>query len=229
MKIFADGADIRSMREALRTYEVDGFTTNPTLMSQAGIPDYLEFATKAASEFCSTPISFEVFSDIFGEMYEQALKLNSLGDNVYVKIPITNTRGETSSGLIRHLSNLGIKVNVTAIFTTEQATTAYNAINHSTPSVISVFAGRIADTLLDPEPIMREVSTICDSDNCELLWASAREMFNILQADRSGCDIITLPHGVLSKFNLKGKNLKEYSLETVDTFYQDAKSSGFKL
>ena len=229
MKIFADGANINHMKDALLVHKVDGFTTNPSLMVQAGISDYLEFATKAVSEFHATPISFEVFSDEFDEMHEQALKLNGLGDNVYVKIPVTNTRGESSCELIQKLSTDHVKVNVTAIFTLDQVAEVYDSIDHSTPSIISVFAGRIADTLRDPEPIMRQAATICNSDSCELLWASTREAVNILHAARSGCDIITVPDSILDKFPLRGKDLKEYSLDTVKMFFNDATSVGYSL
>ena len=229
MKVFADGADIQRMKEALLTHKVDGFTTNPSLMVKAGISDYLEFAKKAVSELSPLPISFEVFSDEFDDMYDQALILSDLGDNVYVKIPVTNTKDESSYGLIRSLSQSGVKVNVTAIFTEEQVVGAYDSIDHSTPSVISVFAGRIADTLRDPEPMMRQAAAVCSSNNCELLWASTREAINILHASRSGCDIITVPDNILYKFSIKGKSLKEYSLETVKMFFRDASSAGYSL
>jgi len=229
MKIFADGADIESMRHALDTYKVDGFTTNPSLMVKAGVEDYFDFAQRAVSEFNPLPISFEVFADEFDEMYEQAMKLSGLSGNVYVKVPVTNTKGISSCELLRSLSGDGVKVNVTAVFTLEQVKDVYEAIDHNTPSVVSIFAGRIADTLIDPEPIIQHAAQICKATNCEVLWASARELINIYHAYRNGCDIITLSHNILQKLDLKDKDLQEYSLETVKMFFQDALSVGYSL
>ena len=228
MKIFADGADIQAMEEALNKYHVSGFTTNPSLMVKAGVENYLEFAEKALDKF-DVPISFEVFSDDLGEMYHQAIKLSSLGKNVYVKIPVTNTKGESSEGLVKALSNEGVKVNVTAIFTTEQVQRFYDIINHDTPSIISVFAGRIADTLRDPTDTMKEAVKICKHPNCEVLWASARQVLDVLKAKESGCDIITLFYDFIKKFKLIDKDLEQFSLETVKMFYEDANKAGYSL
>lgn len=228
MKIFADGADIASMEKVLNKYHVSGFTTNPSLMVKAGVENYLEFAQEAVSKF-NVPISFEVFSDDFEEMYNQATKLNSIGKNVYVKIPVSNTKGYCSASLVKSLSDEGVKVNVTAIFTTEQVEKFYNIINHNTPSIMSIFAGRIADTLRDPVYTVKEAVTICKHPNCEVLWASARQVLDVLKAKQSGCDIITLFYNFIEKFDLIDKNLDEFSLDTIKTFYEDARKAGYSL
>ena len=223
MKIFSDGADIQSMKsnESL----VDGFTTNPTLMVKAGITNYLDFAKQAVSEF-SKPISFEVFSDDFDEMYDQALILDGLSNNVYVKIPITNTKGESSSDLLKDLSNKQVKINVTAVFTQSQIESVYKNLNKDIKSILSIFAGRIADTNIDPEPLVT-FATQNKINNCEVLWASTREVFNIFQADRCNCDIITVAPNLIEKWKkLESKDLNEFSLDTVKMFYSDAQQAG---
>jgi len=226
MKIFSDGADIQSMKsnESL----VDGFTTNPTLMVKAGITNYLDFAKQAVSEF-SKPISFEVFSDDFDEMYDQALILDGLSNNVYVKIPITNTKGESSSDLLKELSNKQVKINVTAVFTQSQIESVYKNLNKDIKSILSIFAGRIADTNIDPEPLVT-FATQNKINNCEVLWASTREVFNIFQAERCNCDIITVAPNLIEKWKkLESKDLNEFSLDTVKMFYSDAQQAGYSI
>ena len=226
MKIFSDGADIQSMKsnESL----VDGFTTNPTLMVKAGITNYLDFAKQAVSEF-SKPISFEVFSDDFDEMYDQALILDGLSNNVYVKIPITNTKGESSSDLLKDLSNKQVKINVTAVFTQSQIESVYKNLNKDIKSILSIFAGRIADTNIDPEPLVT-FATQNKINNCEVLWASTREVFNIFQAERCNCDIITVAPNLIEKWKkLESKDLNEFSLDTEKMVYSDAQQAGYSI
>lgn len=228
MKIYADGADLESFKQLNEI--ADGFTTNPTLMAKAGITNYMKFAEELLS-FISKPVSFEVFSDDFEEMRDQAKKLHALGDNVYVKIPITNSMGESSTDLIRELSATGVKVNVTAVFTISQILETYSAVDQDTPSIISVFAGRIADTLQDPVPtILFAKRSINRPKLCEVLWASTREVYNIHQAERAMCDIITVSPDLLKKYNkLKNYNLEQYSLDTVKMFKNDAEKAGFVI
>ena len=226
MKIYSDGADISSMNK-INNY-VDGFTTNPTLMLKAGIKDYLDFAKQITSQF-DKPISFEVFSDDFDEMYDQALTLSSLSDNVYVKIPVTNTKGNPSYELINKLSHENVKVNVTAVFTFNQIFKINQVLNEKEKSIISIFAGRIADTGIDPRPY---VSYACNNkvENCEILWASTREVLNIYQAKKCGCDIITVAPTLIEKYNkFKDKHLDKFSLNTVKEFYEDAKKAGYTI
>ena len=217
----------------LKAYEkgvVSGFTTNPTLMRKSGITDYLGFAKEALSQIKDMPISFEVFSDDIVEMEKQAFKLRDLGENVYVKIPVTNTKGIHTYDLISKLTNNDVKVNVTAIFTEEQVKNVSENICNGTPGVISIFAGRIANTGVDPEPLMKNaVSLNSDNPEKEILWASPREALNVVQADRCGCDIITVTPDILDAMNSFGKDLDEFSLETVKMFYNDALEAGFKL
>ena len=231
VKIYADGADKNSLLELAKKWWVAGFTTNPTLMKKAGIQDYKAFALDVLSEIKDRPISFEVFSDDFDEMRTQALDIASWGENVYVKIPITNTKGESSVPLVKELSHAGVKLNVTALFTLRQVTDTAEALKGGAPSVISVFAGRIADTGRNPTPIMEMALAICqDADpNIELLWASPRELYNIIEADRAGCHIITVSHDILAKLGSLGKDLNEFSLETVQMFFNDAQKAGYKL
>jgi transaldolase len=233
VKLFADGAVISEMVDCYNNGTVQGFTTNPTLMRQAGIEDYESFAKEALEKIPDAPISFEVFSDDFPDMHRQALKLNELASNVYVKIPITNTKGESSLPLVQSLVLHGVKVNVTAIMTANQVRDLAPVLSAGVPSVVSVFAGRIADSLRDPEPIMREcrlhLSYYKLEHKAELLWASCREVYNIKQADDCGCQIVTVSPSILKKLKLKGKDLKEYSLETVQMFYDDASQAGYKL
>ncbi len=230
IKIFADGADIQEMVAAYQSKSVSGFTTNPTLMKKSGIKDYVSFAKEALANITDMPISFEVFSDELNEMEVQAYKLNELGENVYVKIPVTNTKRDTTYNLIETLTSNGVKVNVTAIFTEEQIKNVASSILNKTPSVISIFAGRIANTGIDPEPIMRYAVDITkESPEKEILWASPREALNIVQAERCGCDIITVTPDILSAMKTFGKDLEEFSLETVKMFYDDACSAGFEI
>lgn len=230
IKIFADGADKKSMIEMAKNWRCQGLTTNPTLMAKSGITDYKTFALDILSEIKDKPISFEVFSDEFDEMKRQALEIASWQNNVYVKIPITNTRGESSCDLIKELSHNGVKINVTAIFTSNQVNNAFNALKGGEPSVISIFAGRIADSGVNPTPIITGALNTCFSEKqIEILWASPRELYNIIEAEKSGCHIITVAHDLLNKLHLFGKNLEEFSLDTIKMFYEDGKKAGFKL
>ena len=230
IKLFADGADKAQILQAQANPLIKGFTTNPTLMRAAGVKDYETFAHEILKVVTDKPISFEVFADEFAEMERQAHKIAGWADNVYVKIPVTNTRRESSVGLIRRLAHSGVKVNVTAILTLQQVCDALTALSGGAPSVVSVFAGRIADTGLDPVPIMAEaVKIVSLYKSIELLWASPRELLNVFQANDIGCHIITATDGVLSKLKVVGKELDEYSLETVKMFYNDAAHSGYQL
>jgi transaldolase len=231
IKIFADGASLASMLEAAGDPRIAGFTTNPTLMRKAGVTDYLAFAKQVLAQIRDKPISFEVFADELPEMKRQALEIATWGENVYVKIPITNTRRETATPLVRELSAAGVKLNVTAICTLEQVRETVQALKGGAPSVVSVFAGRIADTGRDPVPLMKEALQICRAatSRIELLWASPRELLNIVQAAEVGCDIITVTPDLFKKLELVGKDLGTFSLETVQMFYRDAQAAGFKL
>lgn len=230
IEIFADGADRDTMLQMASKSFIKGLTTNPTLMKKAGITDYKKFATAVLQDIREKPISFEVFSDEFSEMERQALEISSWGKNVYVKIPVTNTRKESSYDLINRLSHSGVKLNVTALTTLSQVEHVANNLNKSVPSYISVFAGRIADTGIDPVPIMRAaVDLIKGSPNIQLIWASPRELLNIFQAESVGCHIITATNEILSKLDLVGKNLEEYSLDTVKMFYKDAVAAGYSI
>lgn len=230
IKVFADGADIGEMIKAYESGAVSGFTTNPTLMKKSGIKDYLQFAKDALLEIKDLPISFEVFSDDLDDMRRQAEILASLGENVYVKIPVTNTLGHSTSDLVKKLSSLKIKTNVTAIFTKEQIKTVIDSVVDQTPAVISIFAGRIANTGLDPIPFMKyAVDLSKDNPEKEILWASPREALNIIQAEDCGCDIITVTPDILSAMKTFNKDLGEFSLETVKMFYDDAVSAGFEI
>lgn len=229
-KVYADGADIKEMLRVHNEGFVKGFTTNPTLMKKSGITDYEKFAKDVLREITKAPVSFEVFSDEFPEMKRQALKLSKMAENVYVKIPITNSVGESSIPLIAELTEMGVKLNVTAIMTVQQVREISNVLTSSTPTVISVFAGRIADTGIDPVALMKEcVDILKGIDGTELLWASPREILNYYQAQEIGCDIITITPSLINKIKLKGKDLDEYSLETVQMFYNDACAVGYKL
>jgi transaldolase len=231
VKIFADGADLDSMIKAYRTQPfIKGFTTNPTLMRQAGVTDYEGFARKVLDAIPDRPISLEVFSDEFEEMRAQALKIAGWGSNVYVKIPVTNTRKQSSLPLIRSLASEGVKLNVTAILTLSQVRDVVANLNPKVPSYVSVFAGRIADTGVDPMPVMAaSVSLVATNPMAEVIWASSRELLNIYQADAVGCQVITASADVLKKVSLIGRDLEEYSLDTVKTFYADATKAGFKI
>ena len=230
IKLFADGADKAGMLEMARLPYISGFTTNPTLMRKAGVVDYQAFAREVLREIADRPISFEVFSDEFSDMERQARLIAAWGPNVYVKIPVTNTRREPAYALIRSLSQAGIKLNVTAILTLEQVREVGAALAGSTPSVVSVFAGRIADTGRDPVPLMAEaVELLRPYPRAELLWASPRELLNVFQAESVGCHIITATSDVLKKLTLVGKDLAEYSLDTVKMFHDDARHAGYSL
>ena len=231
VKIFADGADKKGMLDLYANPLIKGLTTNPTLMRKAGLTDFEAFARDILQGITDKPLSLEVFSDEFPEMRRQGLKINGWGKNVYVKIPITNTRGESALPLIKELSNEGVKLNVTAILTLDQVRGVAAALNPKTPAVVSVFAGRIADTGVDPTAIMVESKTILkDLPQAELLWASVREVLNIFQANDCGADIVTVPHDILAKaIKMAGQDLKELSLDTVKMFANDAKAAGFSL
>jgi transaldolase len=230
IKLFADGADKAGMLEMARLPYVRGFTTNPTLMRKAGVVDYQAFAKEVLQAIPDRPISFEVFSDEFAEMERQARQIAAWGPNVYVKIPVTNTRSEPAYGLIRRLSEARIKLNVTAILTLEQVREVAAALAGDTPSVISVFAGRIADTGRDPVPLMAAaLELVRPYPREELLWASPRELLNVFQADAIGCHIITATSDVLKKLTLVGKDLAAYSLDTVKMFHDDARQAGYTL
>lgn len=230
IKIFADGADRDGIVEMYGNPQIAGFTTNPTLMRKAGINDYRAFAQDILKEVPDRPISFEVFSDEFGEMERQAMEIASWGDNIYVKIPVTNTRGETSYELARKLSAAGVKINVTALMLLDQVRQVGAAVEDGAPCCVSVFAGRVADTGRDPVPMMAAaVELLRPYPNAELIWASPRELLNVFQADAIGCHIITVTNDVLKKLALVGKDLQQYSLETVQMFYTDAQAAGFDL
>jgi transaldolase len=230
IKLFADGAEKKSMLELYADPSIRGFTTNPTLMHKAGITDYQAFARDILSVITDRPISFEVFADEFDEMERQARIIATWGSNVYVKIPVTNTRRESACPLIHRLSHAGIKVNVTAILTLDQVSQVVEALAGGAPSNVSVFAGRIADTGVDPVPAMQEaVRMLRPHPQIELIWASPRELLNVFQADAIGCQIITATPDVLKKLSLVGKDLAEYSLDTVKMFADDAAKSGFTL
>lgn len=230
IKIYSDGADAQEIIKMDSENFVDGFTTNPTLMKTSGITDYLAFAKEVLSGVKEKSISFEVFSDELDDMYRQAIILRDLGDNVWVKIPVSNTKGEYTYPLIKKLSNEGVKLNITAIFTKEQIKQVYSSLNPEIKSIISIFAGRIANAGIDPEETMLYATDLVSGDeNIETLWASSREVFNIIQAERCGTDIITLTPGLIKGMKDLGKDLDQYSLETVKMFYDDAQESGFTL
>lgn len=230
IKIFADGANIVEMLEAYKNKSVDGFTTNPSLMKKAGVTDYEKFAKELLAQIKDLSISFEVFSDDFSEMERQARKIKSWGGNVYVKIPVTNTKGIFSGPLIEKLAKDGVQMNVTAVFTPEQVKKVSKVLQPNVPSIVSVFAGRIADTGVDPVPIMKQSAKILKSlPKCELLWASSRETYNVVQAQESGCQIITVTNEILKKLSMLGKDLNDVSLDTVKTFYEDSNKVGYKI
>lgn len=230
IKLFADGADLDGMVEMASKPYISGLTTNPTLMKKAGITDYVRFAKEVLKEIQTKPISFEVFSDDLDEMKIQGEKIASWGENVYVKIPITNTQGVSTRSVIKHLTEIGVKVNVTALMTSPQVAEVIEVLNPNVESCVSVFAGRIADTGRDPLPIIQEcISTLKVNSKSELIWASPRELLNVFQADGIGCHIITATNDILKKLDLVGKNLGEYSLETVKMFYSDASNAGYSI
>ena len=230
IKIFADGADKAGMLEMAKNPLIKGFTTNPTLMRKAGIQDYKAFAQDVLLNIPNLPVSFEVFSDEFVEMERQARLIASWGPNVYVKIPVTNTRGASSGLLIQKLSSEGIKLNVTALTHLRQVSAVAAYLDDVTPAYISVFAGRVADTGVDAFAVMRVAKYLVKfKPNIEIIWASPRELYNIFQADAAGVDIITVSNDILKKLPLIGKDLDEYSLDTVKMFYEDGKKAGFML
>jgi transaldolase len=230
IKLYADGANLDDMLAARASGKVSGFTTNPTLMRKAGVKDYAAFAKEVLAKIEDAPISFEVFSDDLPEMERQAREIATWGDNVYVKIPVTNTKGTFTGPIISSLSRDGVKLNVTAIFTLEQVHDVVQALDPATPSVISVFAGRIANAGLDPMPIMRaSVAIAAKLPKAEVLWASPREALNVLQAQECGCHIITMTPDLIKATSTFGKDLAEFSLETVQMFYDDAKAAGYSL
>ena len=230
VKIFADGADLDGIRKLAQNPLIKGFTTNPTLMRKAGVSDYAAFAGDMLDVIGGAPVSFEVFADGFDEMEAQALEIASWGDNVYVKIPITNTRGKSSVPLVGRLSAQKVQVNITAMMTLDQVRAVAEVLHEETPAVVSVFAGRIADTGVDPVPLMREAASILKSrPKAELLWASPRELLNIFHADEVGCHIITVTHDLLGKLSGVGKDLDQFSLETVEMFYRDASAAGYTI
>ena len=230
IKVYSDGAVLETMLKDLNSGLVSGFTTNPSLMKKAGITSYVGFAKEVLKDIKEFPVSFEVFADDIETMEKEAEKIASLGENVYVKIPVTNSKGESTVDLMKRLAAKGVKINATAIFTLEQVREVVGALKAGTPGIVSVFAGRIADTGVDPVPIMKEALSICrQKDGVELLWASPRETYNIYQADELGVDIITCTSDLIQKLSLNGKDLYEYSLETVQMFLRDSTSLGFKI
>ena len=230
IKLFADGADLAGIQEMAANPLIKGFTTNPTLMRKAGVTDYKAFALDVLGVVGGRPVSFEVFADEFGEMERQALEIASWGRNVNVKIPVTTTRGDFCGPLIERLSKAGVQLNVTAVMTLAQVRQIVSNLCAETPAIVSVFAGRIADTGRDPVPVMAEaVNILKEKPKAELIWASPRELLNVFQADSVGCQIITATNDILKKLSLVGKDLDEYSLETVEMFHKDAKSAGFRI
>jgi transaldolase len=231
IKIFADGADLEGIASLNAKPYIKGMTTNPTLMRKVGVADYEKFAREVLEVVKEKPISFEVFSDEFPEMRRQALMIGKWQENVYVKIPITNTRGDSALPLIAELSGKGVKLNLTAILTREQVEGVAKAVKRDVPCVVSVFAGRVADTGVDPMPLVKDsLAMLRDLPNAELLWASVREVLNIFQAAQCGCHIVTVPHDILDKVaKLGGMDLAELSLDTVRMFHKDAVAAGFKL
>jgi transaldolase len=230
VKIFADGADQSQMLEMYAKPYIKGLTTNPTLMRKAGVANYRAFARDILAHIGTKPLSFEVVSDEFADMERQAIEISGWGDNVYVKIPVTNTKGEPSYPLVRRLASRGVKVNVTALMTLRQVHDAVAVLNPEVPSYVSVLAGRIADTGMDPVPLMAAaVQMLATNPKAELIWASPRELLNIFQADGIGCHIITATADILRKLSLVGRDLEEYSRDTVQMFYDDARATGLSL
>jgi transaldolase len=230
VRIFADGADLPAIRKLAAEGYIRGFTTNPTLMHKAGVEDYRSFARALLAIVPDRPVSFEVLSDNFPEMEAEAREIASWGPNVYVKVPVTNTAGRPSYDVVRALSRSGVQVNVTAVLTVDQIRDTVRALEGGAPAQISVFAGRIADTGRDPLPTMRQgAALIASRPGVELIWASPRELLNLFQADEAGCDIITVTNDILQKLSTIGKDLDEFSLETVRMFFNDARKAGLVL
>ncbi|MCG1980102.1 transaldolase [Staphylococcus epidermidis] len=231
VKVFADGADIEEMKSAYKNQLVDGFTTNPSLMAKAGVTDYKAFAEEAVSEIPDASISFEVFADDLPTMEKEAEILKQYGDNVFVKIPIVTTTGESTLPLIKSLSSKQVRLNVTAVYTIEQVKAITDAVTEGVPTYVSVFAGRIADTGINPLPLMKEAVKVTHSkEGVQLLWASCREVYNVIQADEIGADIITCPADVVKKVNNNlGRDIGELSVDTVKGFAKDIQSSGLSI
>lgn len=231
IKIYSDGADRASLLEMNGNPKITGITTNPSLMKKAGITDYRGFCKEILTHVTEKPISFEVFADEIAEMKRQALEIKTWGKNVYVKIPITNSKGESTLPLVKDLSHAGVKLNITALFTIEQVKGTCDAVKGGAPAIVSVFAGRLADTGVDPMPLMRQSRELCVAagKDVELLWASTREVYNIVQAEEAGCHIITAPADIIKKMSGFGKTAVEMSLDTVRTFKADSEAAGFKL
>ncbi len=230
VKLFADGADLAGMKEMAANRLIRGFTTNPTLMRKAGVTEYKAFALEVLQAIPDRPVSFEVFADDFPTMEAQALEIASWGKHVNVKIPVTNTKGEFCGPLVERLSRQSVQVNVTAVMTLDQVRRITERLHAETPAIISVFAGRIADTGRDPVPLMAEAVRVMGAKpRAELIWASPRELLNIFQADQVGCHIITATNDILKKLSLAGKDLDKYSLETVEMFYKDATAAGYRI
>lgn len=230
VQVFADGADIDQMKAAYTNKEVDGFTTNPSLMKKAGVTNYTQFAQDVVQAIPDASISFEVFADDMDTMKQEAEKIMTFGKNVFVKIPIVNTNGESMIPLIKELSEKDVQLNVTAVYTIEQVKEIVGAVKTGVPTYVSVFAGRIADTGVDPMPLMKEAVDVCHSkDGVLLLWASCRELFNVVQADEIGCDIITCPADVVKKIPNIGRDINELSVDTVQGFAKDIKASGMSI
>lgn len=231
IKIYSDGADKASMLEMAKNPLIQGLTTNPSLMKKAGVTDYKSFCLDILTHIKDKPLSFEIFTDDIQDMKRQGLEINTWGKNVYVKIPITNSKGESTIPLIRELSQNGVKLNVTAILTMKQTIDTVLALKGGAPSIVSIFAGRIADTGRDPMPLMQAAAELCrgTDPNIELLWASTREVYNIVQAEVAGCHIITSPPDIIKKISNFNKDLSTLSLETVQMFKTDSEAAGFKL
>ncbi len=230
VKIYADGSKIDQILDIYKNNKiVSGFTTNPSLMKKAGVVDYVEFVNDVTSKVTDLPISFEIFADDYEKMKEQILKISSISDNIYVKVPVTNTKGEPTYKLCKEMSDMGIKLNVTAVFTKDQIDNLNESLNPNVDSVISIFAGRIADTGINPVPLVQYAIENKKSQKHEILWASTREVYSIYEANRIGCDIITVTPDLIDKLSLGGKDLVEYSLETVCMFFNDAKNAGYTL
>ena len=230
VKIYADGADLKSMLEEYNKGIVSGFTTNPSLMKAAGIKNYRDFGKNVLKEIKDMPISFEVFGDDEETILKEGRELFTWSENVYVKVPVVNTKGEFNGKVIKTLADENVKLNITAIFTYQQVKDVLSVLNKDTPAIISIFAGRIADAGVDPIGIMKEAIEIArEYPKVEILWASCRELYSIIDADKIDCDIITVPNSILKKINLLGKDLNEYSIETVKDFFKDANSLGFSI
>lgn len=230
VKVFADGANLEGMKAMYANPLIRGFTTNPTLMRAAGVADYAAFARQVLAAIPDRPVSFEVFADEFDEMEAQAIEIASWGRNVNVKIPVTNTLGRSAAPLVGRLARRGVCVNVTAVFTLDQVRTIADVLQPEVPAIVSVFAGRVADSGVDPVPLMAAAADILRAKpKAELLWASPREILNIIQADQAGCGIITVTNDLLKKLALIGKDQAAYSLETVKMFYNDARAAGYSI